>query len=43
MELALFVLVAMGVIAAIYVLIVKLVTHNVIQIISYYRLYINDI
>ena len=37
------VLVVMVVIVAINVLIVKLATHNVIQIISYYRLYINDI
>ena len=43
LELALFVLVVMVVIVAIFVQIVKLAIHNVIQTINYYRLYINDI
>ena len=37
------VLAAMVVIVAIFVQIVKLAIHNVIQTINYYRLYINDI
>ena len=38
-----FVLVAQIVMVVINVQIAKLATHNVIQIINYYRLYINDI
>ena len=43
LQVTLLVLVAMVAIVALFVQIVKLAIHNVIQTINYYRLYINDI